>query len=141
MEYIKHRGDPRELAEQAYRQGFYVEAIQILHSFLENQARSFFMLIGSVHFNAEQKDTWDIADSFSFHECLKALFVLNQITKSEFDEFNKFNSLRNKVVHQIFKEPYEEIHEGVPKADYDLLFNRTLDQIDFFTRKTEEIIA
>ena len=82
----------------------------------------------------------DIADSFSFHQCLKALFVLNQITKDEFSEFSKFNSLRNKVVHQIFKEPYDQVHEGVPKEDYDTLFNRTIDQIEFFTRKNEDII-
>lgn len=141
MQYIKLRGDPAELAEHAYYQGFYIEAIQILHASLEIHARGLFMLVGNVHFNAAQKDTWDIADGFSFHDCLKALFILNQITRDEFNEFNQFNSLRNKVVHQIFKDPYEEVHEGVPKADYDRLFNRTLEQIDFFVRKTEEIIG
>jgi hypothetical protein len=139
-QYIRYRDDPRTLAEQAYQQGFYVEAIQILHAFLENQAQSLFMLVGCVHFNAAQEDTWHIADSFSFHHCVKALFVLNQITKDQFSEFSKFNSLRNKVVHQIFKEPYEQAHEGVLKDEYDTIFKRTLDQIDFFTRKNEDII-
>jgi len=139
-QYITYRDDPRKLAEQAYQQEFYVEAIQILHAYLENQAQSLLMLVGCVHFNAEQEDTWGIADSFSFHQCVKALFVLNQITKDQFSEFNEFNSLRNKVVHQIFKEPYERAHEGVPKDDYDVIFKRTLDQIDFFTRKNEDII-
>ena len=140
-EYVKHVGDPAELAEQAYRKGFYVEAIQILHGFLENQARSLFMLVGSVHFNAAQQQTWDVADTFTLHQCLKALFVLNQITKEEFEEFSKFNSLRNKMVHELFREPYEKEHLGVLRADYDEVFNRTLEQIYFFTRKTEEIIA
>ncbi len=99
------------------------------------------MLVGAVHCNAELKDTWDIADSFSFHDCLKALFVLNQITRQELDEFSKFNSMRNKVVHQIFKEPYDKIHEGVPRAEYDAIFQRTMEQIEFFTRKTEEIVG
>jgi hypothetical protein len=139
-QYISYRDDPRKLAERAYRQGFYVEAIQILHAFLENQAQSLFMLVGCVHFKAEQENTWDIADSFSFNHCVKALFVLNQITKDEFSEFSKFNSLRNKIVHQIFKEGYEYAHKGVPKGEYDTIFHRTLDQIDFFTRKNEDII-
>jgi hypothetical protein len=95
-QHIRYRDDPKILAEQAYSQGFYVEAIQLLHTYLENQAQSLFMLVGSVHFKAEQEDTWDIADSFPFHQCIRALFVLNQITKDEFTEFNKFNSLRNK---------------------------------------------
>ena len=140
-QFLKHSGDPKALGDQAYRQGFYVEAIQILHAFLENQARSLLMLVGNVHFQAKQKDTWGIADSFSFHECLKALFVLNQITKQEFDDFNKFNSMRNKIVHQIFREPYEEIHDGVPKSEYDAVFRRTLEQIEFFTHKNEEIVG
>lgn len=140
QQYIKHSGDPAALAEQAYRQGFYVEAIQILHAYLENQARSLFMLVGSVHFNSKQKDTWDIADTISFYDSLKVLFVLNQITRVEFDELCEFNSLRNKIVHQIYKEPYEVVHPGVPKSEYDKVFQRTLYQVDFFTRKTEEII-
>jgi len=78
-QYIKYRDDPKTLAEQAYSQGFYVEAIQLLHAYLENQAQSLFMLVGCVHFKAEQEDTWDIADSFPFHQCVKALFILNQI--------------------------------------------------------------
>jgi hypothetical protein len=139
-QHIRYRDDPKILAEQAYSQGFYVEAIQLLHAYLENQAQSLFMLVGSVHFKAEQEDTWDVADSFPFHQCIKALFVLNQITKDEFTEFSKFNSLRNKVVHQIFKEEYEYAHKGVPKEEYDTIFHRTLDQIDFFTRKNEDII-
>lgn len=139
--FIKHSGDPKKLADEAYQRGFYVEAIQILHAFLENQTRSLFMLVGSVHFQANQKDTWDIADTFSFHDCLKVLLILNQITKPEFDEFNKLNSMRNKVVHQIFKEPYEEIHPGVLKSDYDAVFQSTLEEIEFFTRKAEGIIG
>ena len=139
-QYIKFEGVPKELAKEAYQKGFYVEAIQILHAFLENQARSLFMLVGCVHFQADQKNTWDIADTLSFHECLKALLILNQITKVQFDEFSKFNSMRNKVVHQIFKEPYDEAHFGVSKSEYDLVFSRTLDQIELFTSKTEETI-
>jgi hypothetical protein len=139
-EYIKHNGDPAELAGEAYRLGFYVEAIQILHAFLENQARSLFMLVGCVHFESKQKEIWEIADSFSLHNCLKALLIINQITKSEFEELNEFNSMRNKVVHQIFKEPYEKAYLGVLKSDFDNIFNSTLEQIRFFTCKIEEII-
>ena len=141
VDYIKPKGDPVELAEKAYRDGYYVEAIQILHAYLENQARSLFMLVGCVHFNAKQLETWDVADSFTFHDCIKALFVLNQITPHEFEEFAKFNSLRNKVIHQLYKEPYEKVHPGIPKVQYDEVFNRTLEQADFFLRKNEEIVC
>lgn len=141
MEYIKLRHDPEELANKAYSEGFYVEAIQILHCFLENQARSLVMLIGNVHFNAAQADTWDIADTFSFQQCLKILFVLNQISKEQFLEFNKFNQLRNHVVHQLYKEPYEKMYLGIPKSKFDEIFHKTMEQIYIFTRKNEDLVG
>jgi hypothetical protein len=62
MKYIKNTGKmPDELAMNAYENGFYIEAIQILHAWLENQAQSYVCLIGSVHFNSSMEKTWDIA--------------------------------------------------------------------------------
>ena len=140
MEYINPVGDPTELAIKAYRDGYFIEAIQILHGYLENQARSLFMLVGCVHFNAKQSDVWDITDTFSFHECIKALFILNQISADEYKKFLRFNSLRNKIIHQFYKEPYDDIYPGVPKFQYDEVFEHTLEQVDFFRMKNDEII-
>ena len=141
QQYISQKREaPEVLAERAYRDGFFIEAIQILHAYLENQAQELLMLVGSVHFNSSLQETWDLAETFSFHDCLNALFILNQITKTEFDEFREVNTLRNKVVHQIFKEPYEKKHLGVSKMEYDKIFHRTLEQIDFFSQKNADII-
>lgn len=138
--YIKIPEWPPVYAKKAYDQGFYIEAIQVLHAWVETQARSYFMLVGSVHFKAQQGDTWDLADTFTLNQCLKALYVLNHITKSEYESFKQLNTLRNKVVHQIFREPYEDVYEGVSLAEYDRVFDATLEQADFFVRKNEEII-
>ena len=139
-EYIKIKGWPSDHAEKAYRQGFYIEAIQVLHAWVETQARSFLMLVGSVHFKAKQRDTWELADTFSLNQCMKALFVLNHITKDEYDAFKQLNAMRNKVIHQIFRDPHDDVFEGVARSEYDRVYKATMAQADFFVRKNEEII-
>ena len=140
MNYIKPKELPDILAKQAYEDGYYIEAIQTLHVFLENQARSFLMLIGCVHFSAEQKATWDVSDSIKFHDVLKVLFILNQITEKEYKQFKHLNSLRNKVVHQFYKEPYRASYLGVSKKEFDEIFSETQKQTYFFTEKTEALV-
>lgn len=141
VRYIKCNEPPHEMAQKSYEGGYYIEAIQVLHTWLENQARSYLMLVGCVHFKAEQKDTWDLSDTLSLNDTLKVLRVLNQITGSEYSDFKRFNSLRNKIVHQYFKEPYEKEYLGVPMREYDEVFQGTLSQAYFFTQKCEQIVG
>lgn len=141
MEYIKPKALPDVLAKQAYKEGHYVEAIQHLHGFLENQARSLLMLIGCAYFNAKQKETWNLSDTISLNNALKVLRILNQMTQEEYAHFKNLNSLRNKIVHQLYTEPYDSEYLGVPKNEFDKVFNETLEQIYFFTQKCEQIVG
>jgi hypothetical protein len=141
MEFIKPKEWPIDAAKKAYDKTYYIEAIQILHGWLENQARCYLHLIGTINFDADHKESYELSDTISFHDCVKVLRILNQITKEEFDRFNKFNSLRNKVIHNYFKEPYEENYEGIPKTEFDEIFNETLNEGLFFTRKNERIVG
>jgi hypothetical protein len=141
MEYIKSYGMPDEQAQKAYEDGYYIEAIQTLHGFIENQARSFLMLVGCIHFKSKQEETWDLSDTISLNDALKVLRVLNQISEEEFVQLKKFNALRNKIIHQIYKEPYEKEYLGVPKKEYDEIFLESKRQVYFFTRKCEEIVG
>ncbi|QBZ83032.1 hypothetical protein GHNINEIG_01073 [Hydrogenovibrio crunogenus] len=141
MEYIKQKEMPDIEAEKAYEQGFYIEAIQILHGFMENQAQSLLTLVGCVHFDSKQDEVYDLSDTLGFNAVLKVLFILNQISKEQFDKFNKLNSLRNKIVHQLYKEPYDKIYEGVPKHEYDHVFHGMLEELYVLTRKCEEVVG
>ena len=141
MEYIKIKGMPDEEAQRAYDSGYYIEAIQITHGWLENQARSFLMLIGCVHFNSSQSETWNLSDTISLNDTLKVLRILNQVTEDEFSTFKRFNSLRNKIVHQYFKDPYDKEYLGVPKREFDEVFQETIRQAYFFTEKCEAIVG
>lgn len=119
MEYIKLNGLPDKKAKEAYEKGYYIEAIQILHGFLENQCQSLFMLVGFVHFNAKQEETYDLTDTIKLHSIIKNLYILNQISKKEYTWLNDLNTMRNKVTHQICKEPYEKEYLGIQKKEFD----------------------
>lgn len=45
-----------------------------------------------------------------------------------------------KIIHDLYKEPYEVPYEGVPKLVYDKVFKRTLEQIYLLTNKCAQII-
>ena len=86
MEYIKKRGWPPDCAQDAYDNAYFIEAIQVLHAWLECKCRELVMLVGAVYFDAELSDTWDIVDGISFKDTVKILFALNQISKQEFED-------------------------------------------------------
>lgn len=140
MDKIHIKGSPEEAAKLAYQKGFYLEAIQIVHAWLENQAQELLMLIGIVHFEANEEDTWDLVNTFSFYDTIKILYALNHLTKNEFDSFAEFNSMRNKVIHKIYRQRHDETFEGPNKTDYDKIFNESLKQVWFFSNKSAEII-
>lgn len=140
MEYIKPETTPDEAAVEAYENGHFIEAIQLLHTWLENQAQQLLMLVGSVHFEAKLKETWDITDELSFNNCIKVLFILNQISYDEYNEFRELNSMRNKIIHQVYREPYGKEFEGIRKNQFDKVYKITLDQVYFFTDKSTKII-
>ena len=134
MEHIKFKGLPDEIAQNAYNKGYFMEAIQHLHGFIENQACSFLMLFGCVKYDSKQEDIWDLSDELSFVNVIKVLRILNQINQKEYLQFKKFNSLRNKIIHQYYKEPYEKVYLGLPKREYDEVFQETIKQIYFFNK-------
>ncbi len=136
MEYIKWKEWPPDRAKKAYDEGYYIEAMQTLHGMLEIKCQELFMLIGAEHYKQKHAEIWDISNEIPFNMLLKVLFVLGQISKEEFDNLQSLNSIRNKIIHQMFKEPYEKEYLGVPKNIYDEVFNRSLE----FTAIIEERI-
>ncbi len=80
------------------------------------------------------QEVWDITQEMGFNVLARALLVSGKLTKKEYDDLQRFNSLRNRVVHKFFLEPYEKDYKGVPKKEYDLVFQagmRLVDQIDY----------
>jgi len=140
-EYIRIRDWPPDHAHETYEKGYYVEAIQVLHGWIEAQARGLLMLVGSVHFSTELADTWDSVDEMSYKDVIKALLAVVQLSKQEIVDLLRINSVRNKMIHQIFKEPYEKIHKGFLKSEFDLVFRDAMLWADKMREKNEDIVG
>jgi len=140
MEYIRYRSSPPDHARKAYEEGYFVEAIQVLHGFIESQARALLMLVGRVHFGTQFSDTWDTTDEIPYKDVIKALLAVGQVSKQECADLLQINSMRNKMIHQIFKEPYEKAHPGLPKDQYDKVFQQALEWADLMGEKGDIII-
>jgi len=117
-----------------------VEAIQVLHGWIEAQARSLLTLVGSLHFNARLADTWDSVDEMPYKDVVKALLAVGQLTKEEAADLLRINAVRNKMIHQIFKDPYEKIHKGFPKHEFDKVFSDAMRWADRMCFKNEELV-
>jgi hypothetical protein len=133
-EYIKWKGYPIDHALRAYQEGFFLEAIQVLHGFLEARMRDLLMV--SRHGNIKRgfQEIWDIIQEMGLNVLARALLVNGKLTKAEYNEFQRFNSMRNRVVHKFFWEPYEKHYKGVPMKEFELVFRtgiKLVDKIDF----------
>jgi|SRR6478735_3516598 len=138
--FIRINEWPTEYAIKAYESKHYVEAIQVIHGFIENKLQELLILTGSVDFNKEMEDTWDIANQIKLNDCAKVLYVIGQINQTEFQNILNFNSMRNKVIHQLFKEPYDKAIKGVPLNEYDIVYKNGLELCDILQAKSEDKI-
>ena len=98
------------------------------------------MLVGSVHHNRDLSETWDTLEPMPYKEVIRALFAIGQLSSTEYAELMHINAVRNKMIHQIFKEPYEIEHKGFPKLEYDRIVQRAEFWVERIREKTEEII-
>ncbi len=121
--YIRITESPLEHADKAYKAGFYVEAIQVLHGAIEFKLREMLMLIGSVYFDAKLKETWDLADQSSLINAANTLHILGQLTRDDLNELVEVNRCRNELIHKIFHEPYEKSWFGYPVQKYQRIYS------------------
>ena len=140
-EYIRIRDWPTDHAREAYEKGYFVEAIQVLHGWIETQARSLLMLVGNVYFSTKQAETWDSVNEIGYKDVVKALLAVGQITKHESSDLLQINSARNKMIHQIYREPYEKVHLGFLKSEYDRIFQQAMQWAERMSEKNENIIG
>jgi len=135
---IRIREWPTDYAEKAYKRKHYIEAIQVLHGFIENKLQELIMLIGALDYKLEFSEIWNIANQISLINSVKVLYVTGQIKKSEYQSILKFNSMRNQIIHRLFHETYEEGIKGVSKKEFDIAFKSGLALCDLLQTKTEE---
>lgn len=140
-EHIKIRTWPPEHAMNACERGFFVEAIQVLHGWIEIQARGLLIVVGSVHHASDMKDTWDEVEKMPYRDVVRALLAVGQLRKEQADELLRINAARNRIIHDIFKEPYEEIFPGYPKHKFDQIFSAALEWADRLIEMNDAMVS
>jgi len=126
MKYLKRKMFSHEYTKKSYKDGFYIEAIQTLHSWMENRLQTLLLGIGTVKFGADSKNTWDVVNEISFKDALKILYVIGQFDFNEYVSLRELNSARNKLIHKMYFEPYEKEYKGFIKKDLDKIFKTSL---------------
>ena len=139
-EFIRIEGWVTEHAQKAYESKNFVEALQVLHGWIENKLQELLILTGSIDHESDMSKIWDIANQINLVTSAHVLFILSQLTENEYQKIIKFNGIRNQLIHKIYHDPYEKIYKGVPKEKYDEAFKIGMELSDLLQMKTEEKI-
>jgi hypothetical protein len=113
---------PIDHAELAYRDGYYVEAIQILHANLEISLRIFLLLIRKEN-SADSHEIEDLLDEFNYPRCSKILFILGYINKDMFDRLMEFHKWKNFIIDKLLLPMYKANTTRIIKQQYDAAFH------------------
>lgn len=110
-------------AEAALKAGYYVEALQVLHAWLEVKLQEWLLLSRHNNSRIKTSEVWDTAFGFPLLQAAKALYVTGKMPKVTFESVCRFNSMRNKVIHRMFHEDYENGAAPIPFKDYKSAFD------------------
>lgn len=113
---------PLEHAEIAYKNGFYVEGIQVLYANLEISLRIFLLSIRKEN-EADSIEIEDILYEFNYTRCSKLLFILGFIDKNTFDKLRDFNKWKNFIIDKLLLPVYKENVALLPIDQYETAFH------------------
>jgi hypothetical protein len=139
-DYIKITDWVTNHAQKAYDTQFYIEAIQVLHGWIQNKLQELLILTGCIDHNSEMSKIWDMANEFDLYKLANTLYILSQINEHQFQMIIKFNKFRNTIIHNIYKDPYERVNPGIKKELYDEAFQIGIKLSEILQNKTEDKI-
>jgi len=114
---------PSEHANKAYDDGYYIEAIQVVHACIERQLREMLFLTRRKPGPHENFDlAYDLMLEIPFNTAVKVLFIQKTISQRVRDRLLAFNKTRNNIIHKIFFDASSGDWQGYPKAQYDRAF-------------------
>jgi len=109
---------PPDHAYGAYQKEYYLEAVGVLHGFIESQMRSILHAYSTSVLSNSDEQVWDINEKFDFKNLTNILFILQIIKKKEYDELFALNSLRNEIIHKYFYDPFDHHYIGASKKKF-----------------------
>jgi hypothetical protein len=132
---------PYAHAQKAYDDGYYIEAIQVIHGCIERQLRE---LIFNNRSNPGPHDNFDLAYDLMLEVPLniavKVLFMQQVLSQVERDRLLAFNKTRNNIIHKIFFDTSNGGWHGYPKTQYDKAFKDGLKLMIILEDKVHKLV-
>ena len=116
---------PPDHALAALKKEYYLEAVGVLHGFIESQMRSILHGYSTTVIDNSDEQVWDINEKFDFKNLTNILFILQLITKKEYTELFALNNLRNEIIHKYFYDPFDNKYIGASKKKFLSIFKPT----------------
>ena len=130
-EHIRIKKWPADHAQDAYDAGYYIEALQTLHGWMEVKLRELLQLqragAPSTDRDEEWERAWNTTNDLTLSQIAKALFIIGALPADTLNKILAFNRVRNNLIHKLFYEPYEKEYPGIPRAEYDRAFRDGVD--------------
>ena len=119
-QYIRFKKWPMDHAREANKAGFHIEAMQVLHGWMEVRLRELLLSLRaeSVGIDKHWGRIWDMTNEIPLLASARALFVAGVISARQFDRIQKFNRVRNNLIHKFFHDPYEKPYPGILRREY-----------------------
>jgi len=110
-----------EHAQIAFKNGFYIEGLQILHGNLEISLRILIIIIRKEN-DAETHEIEDLLAEFNYLRCSKLLFILGYIEKDTYDKLQEFNKWKNFIINKMLLHVFKEDVPVITAEQYEKTF-------------------
>ena len=144
-DYIRINTWPPDHATTAYEGGHYIEALQVLHGWLESRLQQILLLqrakLNLPHQEGSFGRAWEVSYELSLNNIAKALFVGGLISEDLLNMLVRFNRVRNAVIHKMFLEPHDKQYLGVPRKEYDDAFQLGLELCELLEGMEYDLVS
>ncbi|NLD94334.1 MAG: hypothetical protein GX639_16895 [Fibrobacter sp.] len=110
-----------EHAKIAFKNGFYIEGLQILHGNLEISLRILIIMIRKENY-ADSREIEDLLDEFNYLRCTKLLFILGYIEKDTYDKLKEFNRWKNFIINKMLLHVFKDDVPTISTEQYEKTF-------------------
>ncbi len=110
-----------EHAQIAFKNGFYIEGLQILHGNLEISLRILIIMIRKEN-DADSREIEDLLDEFNYLRCTKLLFILGYIEKDTYDKLAEFNKWKNFIINKMLLHVFKDDVPAISAEQYEKTF-------------------
>ena len=143
-DYIRIRTWPTDHAKAAYESGHFIEALQVLHGWMESRLQQILLLQRAKSQSPDDGTfgrAWDVSLELSLNNIAKALFVAGLISEDLVNKLARFNRVRNAVIHKMFLEPHNKEYRGVPRKEYDEAFQSGVELCELLETMEDELVS